>query len=92
MVSKHAAKGGATQKQRDALRIKVERAKSENNHVMQRYDGRRAPSNVGMRLNDGLPSISEAPVGARVVECRGSFAVALAHQGVFLGLFKKEDS
>lgn len=39
-----------------------------------------------------MPPVSEAPGGARVIESRGPFAVALAAGGTYLGLFRKEAS
>jgi hypothetical protein len=37
-----------------------------------------------------MPAASAAPAGARVIESRGPFAVALAAGGAYLGLFRKE--
>jgi hypothetical protein len=42
---------------------------------------------TSMYSNVGLPTMKEAPIGARVLEARGPYAVALALNGMFIGLF-----
>lgn len=57
-------------------------------------DGRRALAGFGRPSRNilecvPLPKFVNAPKGAKVID-RGSHCVALAHKGVFLGLFSTE--
>lgn len=81
-------RGKATENQKRALRLKHERIHVNKKNLEEVARPRRAAATSVYTMN-GLPPISEAPSGARVIDARGPYAVAMACRGRFVGFFKK---
>lgn len=79
-------------KRPNALRIGSRQEKKEarflNDRAMQAQAGRRY-GGVGVYTTE-MPHVSTAPKGARVIDCRGHYAVTLAAFGRLLGIYRRQ--